>query len=72
MNKCVGIGKITLLIGCQLLDTGVLPILDYAADICKGVQTEEIEIIHLRFIKVLLGVKQGKSTDVVYTETEIS
>ena len=69
-RKCACIGHLTPKIAFQLFDSYVSPILSYAAEIwCKTKEIQCVERVQLRFIKYVLGVKDGTCTPAVLGET---
>ena len=53
---------------CQLFDAFVLPILNYSSEIWGYTKSKELEKIHLKFCKRLLGVRVNTCTAAVYGE----
>ena len=53
----------------QLFDAFVGSILSYGCEVWGFTKCKNIETIHLKFLKLLLGVKKSTSSMVVYGET---
>ena len=53
----------------ELFDTLIKPILLYACEIWGSKMGKEIEIMHISFIKTVLGVKPSTNTCLLYAET---
>ena len=53
----------------ELFDTLIKPILLYACEIWGSKMGKEIEIMHINFIKTVLGVKPSTNTCLLYAET---
>jgi hypothetical protein len=70
LKKVSSVGYVNPKVGMHLFDTCVLPILDYASEIWyNGKQSDKIERAHLRFLKLILGVKSSTCTIALYGET---
>jgi hypothetical protein len=70
MNKCKGMGKISPKIGLKMFDTFVLPVIEYGSEIWScGREIIEIERVQLKFLKMLLGVKQSTASCAILAET---
>jgi hypothetical protein len=70
LKKYASLGRVPPKIGFQLFDSCVLPVLQYGSEIwSRGKELLSLERIHLRFIKMLLGVKRSTSTAALYVET---
>ena len=70
MKKCKSIGKLTPKIAITLFDTYVLPILEYGCEIwSKGELHQSVEAVQLKFLKMMLGVKNNTATVAIYAET---
>jgi hypothetical protein len=69
LKKVSSAGFITPQIGLHLFDTCVLPILEYGTEIWgNGKLNDKIERIQLRYLKMILGVKDSTCTVAVYGE----
>ena len=53
---------------CQLFDAFVVPILNYASEICGFTKSKELERIHLKFCKRLLQVRSNTCNAAIYGE----
>ena len=70
LKRCSTVGKVTPKIGIHMFDSCVTPILEYACELWgRGRQHMELERIHLKFLKMLLGVKGSTASAAVYAET---
>ena len=55
----------------NVLDCQILPILEYASDIWyTGDSVNDLEKIHLKFIKSTLGVRKQTPTPVIYGDID--
>jgi hypothetical protein len=63
------IGKLNPKMGFQLFDSYVLPVLEYNCEIWATRKYESIEKVQLKFLKMLLGVKNSTCTQAVLGET---
>ena len=69
VKKCRSLGFLSPKVALQLFDSNVLSILSYASEIWSGHKlNEEVEKVHLRFLKFILGVKDSTCTTAVYGE----
>jgi hypothetical protein len=69
LRKVSSVGYVTPKIGLHLFDTCVLPILDYASEIwSSGKKCDRIERAQVRFLKLILGVKNSTCTIALYGE----
>ena len=69
-SKFASVGKLTPQLGFKIFDTFVSPIVNYSAEIwCKTSEIQCVETVQLKFIKYLLGVKNGTSTVAILGET---
>jgi hypothetical protein len=68
-KKCSALGRVTPKISLQLFDSFVSPVLEYGCEVWStGKQVVAIERIQLRYLKMLLGVKNSTTTMAVYAE----
>ena len=64
------VGKLWPVIAFKVLDCQILPILEYASDIWyTGDSVNDLEKIHLKFIKSTLGARKQTPTPVIYGNT---
>ena len=64
------IGMIPPKVALQLFDSLVLPILEYSSEIWfSNKEIQELEAVHLKFLKIILGVNNNCSTLAVRGET---
>ena len=68
VKKCSSVGYLSPKVGLHLFDTNVAPILNYASEIWYEGSDHDIEKIHLRFMKYLLGVKRSSCNLAAYGE----
>ena len=68
-KKLSSIGKVTPKIGFKLFDSFVSPVIDYACEIWSDESILQIERVHVKFLKMLLGVKMSTCNQAVYCET---
>lgn len=69
IKRAVG-GQLPTTLYLKVFDTQIRPILEYASAIwCPDKPTEELERIHLKYLKNILGVKQSTPTAAVLGET---
>ena len=63
-------GKLSVKMALMLFDSLVLPILEYGSEIWADSKevTDKLELLHLRYLKQLLGVKKSTSNMGVYGE----
>ena len=70
MNKCSSIGKVSVKTGLHIFDSFVKPVLTYGSEIWSlGKEIDEIETVQLRFLKMLLNVKESTANVAMYAET---
>ena len=64
------VGKLSPVIAFKVFDWQILPILEYASDIWyTGDSVNDLEKIHLKFIKSTLGVRKQTPTPAIYGDT---
>ena len=64
------VGRLTPKLALKVFDTQILPILEYGLEIWyTGKEIQDIEKVHLRYLKYMLGVKTQTSTLAIYGET---
>ena len=64
------VGKLSPVIAFKVFDCQILPILEYASDIWyTGDSVNDLEKIHLKFIKSTLGVRKQTPTPAIYGDT---
>ena len=64
------VGKLSPVIAFKVFDCQILPILEYASDIWyTGDRVNDLEKIHLKFIKSTLGVRKQTPTPAIYGDT---
>ena len=64
------VGKLSPVIAFKVFDCQILPILEYASDIWyTGDSVNDLEKIHVKFIKSTLGVKKQTTTPAIYGDT---
>ena len=69
-RKSLAAGRLTPKIAIQLFDSYVTPVLNYATEIwLKPKPIDKIEKVQLKYLKFILGVKQGTCSDAIYGET---
>ena len=70
VKKYSSVGYLSPKIGIHLFDTCISPILNYSSEIwCTGKESTRIERVQLRFLKLLLGVKNSTCNLAIYGET---
>ena len=70
LKKCKSIGRLTPKIAMTLFDTHVLPVLEYGCEIwANGELHQAMEAVQLKFLKMMLGVKNNTATVAIYAET---
>ena len=70
VKKYSSVGCLSPKIGFHLFDTCISPILNYSSEIwCRGIESQIIERVQLRFIKFILGVKNSTCNLAIYGET---
>ena len=63
-------GHLPINLYLKVFDTQICPILEYASEIwCPGTPIEDLEHVHLRFLKSILGVSQSTPTAAILGET---
>ena len=55
-------------IALSLFDSFVVPILNYASPIWVFYKSKDLELVHLKFCKLILGVRSSTSNVAVYGE----
>ena len=69
-QSCPVVGKLSPVIAFKVFDCQILPILEYASDIWyTGDSVNDLEKIHLKFIKSTLGVRKQTPTPAIYGDT---
>ena len=64
------VGKLSPTISFKAFDCQILPILEYGSDIWyTGDDVNDLEKIHLKFIKSTLGVRKQTPTPAIYGDT---
>ncbi len=53
---------------CQLFDAFVASTINYACEVWGATKSKELERLHLKFLKAILGVKLSTSNAAVYGE----
>ena len=69
ISKIIGVNK-PYDVMIKLFDSQILPILEYGSEIwCSGNNMPHYEIVHLRYLKYVLGIKQQTPSLAIYGET---
>ena len=68
LKKTQHIGKLSPKVGLQLCDSYVLPILKYGSEIWGTREYEVLEKVQLKYLKMLLGVKNTTCSKAVSGE----
>jgi len=70
MKKCSSAGRLTPKVALQLFDSFITPILLYGCEIWSNkLESEPIEQLHLKYLKLMLGVKTSTCNLAIYGET---
>ena len=68
-KKCRKIGFVTPKVGFQLFNSFVSPLVNYGCEIWSTKEYPILELVHLKFLKLLLGVKTSTCNMAIYAET---